>query len=247
MSRSPRWTACTAALALCLAGCAAPPLRLYTLGETPVSADSRPLPSDAAVIEVDRLILPDVLDSDDIVLTDGDVLKRSRTGRWASRLSLLATDLVTSRLAMRAPDILVTDQWPDRAPDYRLMIHVSRLDVTSEGQASLDAEWEILSSNAKRRMVRGRVRVTLSGSDATDRGVASLDSALFERLADAIDLRGESGKGAAPAVASSGTSQSIPGRAQPTSARDSGSIPVAAVTKLLEAADPSRRSHRGRP
>jgi len=145
-------------------------------------------------MKVDRLILPDAIDSDDIVRRDGDILKRSPTGRWASRLSLLATDLVTSRIAMRAPNTLVTDQWPARTPDYRLVIHVSRLDVTSQGKALLDAEWEIFSRNARRHPARGRVQVTLSGPDGTDRDVATLDSALFERLADAIDVPGGSGK-----------------------------------------------------
>jgi len=188
MSKTPRWMACTVLIALSLAGCAAPPLRLYTLAAPPASADARPLPRGAALIEVDRLVLPDVLDSDDIVLTDGDVVKRSRTGRWASRLSLLATDLVTSRLAMRAPDALVTDQWPARKPDYRVMIHVARLDVTSKGRASLDAEWEIISRAPERHTHRGRIQVDLSSPDASDPGIASLDAALFERLADAIAL-----------------------------------------------------------
>ena len=188
MSRTPLLMACSVLTALSLAACAAPPLRLYTLAEPPVSADARPLPRGVAVIEVDRLVLPDVLDSDDIVLTDGDVVQRSRTGRWASRLSLLATDLVTSRLAMRAPDALVTEQWGAREPDYRVMIHITRLDVTSKGRALLDAEWEIRSRSSARRILRGRAEVALSGPDASDRDIASLDTALFERLADAIEL-----------------------------------------------------------
>lgn len=188
MSRMPRLKACTVLVALSLAGCAAPPLRLYTLAEPPVSADARPLPRGAAVIAVDRLVLPDVLDSDDIVLTDGNVVQRSRTGRWASRLSLLATDLVTSRLAMRAPDTLVTDQLGAREPDYRLMIDITRLNVTSKGRALLDAEWEIRPRTSARGTLRGRVEVALSGPDASDRDIASLDTALFERLADAIEL-----------------------------------------------------------
>lgn len=205
MNGALRWTACTVLITLSLAGCAAPPLRLYTLAAPPVRADARPLPRGAAVIEVDRLVLPDVLDSDDIVLTDGDVVKRSRTGRWASRLSLLATDLVTSRLAMRAPNDLVTDQWPERKADYRVMIHIARLDVTSKGRASLDAEWEIMSRAPRTPTHRGRIEVQLSGPDASGPGIASLDTALFERLADAIELppgllRGSSSHSATPSA-----------------------------------------------
>ena len=171
--------------ALLLAGCAAPPLRLYTLREPPVSEDTRPLPHGAAVIEVDRLILPNDADSEDILLRDGDVVERSPTGRWVSRLSLLATDLVTSRLAMRAPDALVTDQWSGEAPDYRVMIHVARLDIANNGRASLDADWQISARNSG-RPIRGRAQISLAGSTATDQDVVGLETALFERLADTI-------------------------------------------------------------
>jgi uncharacterized protein len=176
--------------ALLLAGCAAPPLRLYTLGEPPVSEDSRPLPHGAAVIEVDRLILPNDVDSEDILLTDGDVVERSPTGRWVSRLSLLATDHVTARLAMRSPDALVTDQWPAEAPDYRVMIHVERLDVANNGQASLDADWQISGRDPGGRPIRGRARIRLTGPTATDQDVVVLETALFNRLADTIGAYG---------------------------------------------------------
>jgi hypothetical protein len=181
-------TGWTALAALLLAGCAARPLRLYTLGVPPVSEDVRPLTHGAAVIEVDRLILPDDLDCEDILLRDGDVLERSPTGRWASRLSLLATDLVTSRLAMRAPDALVTDQWPAEAPDYRVMIHVGRLDVASNGRALMDADWQISARSPGGRPLRGRAQIRLAGPTATDHDIVRLETALFDRLADAIDV-----------------------------------------------------------
>jgi len=174
--------------ALSFAGCAAPPLRLYTLGELPVGEVSRPLPPRAKVIEVDRLILPNDADSEDILLRDGDVVERSPTGRWVSRLSLLATDLVTARLAMRAPDTLVTDQWLAEAPDYRVMIHIARLDVANNGEASLDADWQISARDPGPGPIRGRAQIRLTGPTATDRDVVRLEAALFDRLADAIQI-----------------------------------------------------------
>jgi hypothetical protein len=174
--------------ALLLAGCAAPPLRFYTLGEPPVSEDSRPLPHGAAVIEVDRLILPNDVDSEDLLLRDGDVVERSPTGRWVSRLSLLATDLVTERLAMRAPDALVTDQWPAVAPDYRVMIHVARLDVANSGHASLAADWQISARDPGQGPIRGRAKIGVAGRTATDQDVVRLETTLFDRLADAIEI-----------------------------------------------------------
>ena len=130
----------------------------------------------------------DAVDSEDILQRDGDVLKRSSTGRWVSRLSLLATELVTSRLAMRAPDALVTDQWSAQAPNYRVSIHIARLDVTSNGRASLDADWQIVARNPRRRPIRGRAQIQLAGPTVTDQDVVRLETALFDRLADSIDI-----------------------------------------------------------
>lgn len=183
-----RQTAWPALAALLLAGCAGPPLRLYTLGNTPESENARPLPRQAAVIEVDRLILPDYLDSEDILLRDGNLLERSSTGRWVTRLSALATDLVASRIATRASGALVTDQGHVQAPRYRIVIHVARLDIARDGRALMDADWQILTADHDRRSIDGRARIRLAGSTATDRDVVRLETAMFERLADSIRL-----------------------------------------------------------
>lgn len=189
MSTQFRRTGWPVLAALLLAGCAAPPLRLYTLGDPPANVDAKPLPRGAPVIEVDRLILPNALDSEDILLTDGNVVERSRTGRWVSRLSLLATSLVTSQLARRAPDALVTDQWPIKAPDYRVMIGIDRLDVARKGSAVMDASWQIFARDGpESRSLRGHARIKLTGATVTDRDIVRLETALFDRLADCIRL-----------------------------------------------------------
>lgn len=174
--------------ALLLTGCAGPSLRLYTLGDTPVSEDVLPLPRGAPVIEVDRLILPNDLDSQDILLRDGNVLERSRTSRWASRLSLLATDLVTSRFAARTPNALVTDQSSVGTPDYRILIHVARLDVAKHGLGVLEADWQIFGSHPGSPTSRGRAQITLAGPTSTDQDIVHLETGLLDRLADAIKI-----------------------------------------------------------
>lgn len=190
MSTQLRRTGWPVLAAVLLTGCAAPPLRLYTLGDPPPTEDAKPLPRGAPVIEVDRLVLPDALDSDDLLLTDGNVVVRSRTGRWVSRLSLLATGLVTSQLARRAPDALVTDQWPIKAPDYRVMIGIDRLDIARKGWAVMDANWQIFARDRgpESQSPRGHVQIKLTGATATDRDIVRLETALFDRLADRIRL-----------------------------------------------------------
>ena len=117
-----RYTARVALTAILITGCAGPPLKFYTLGEVRATGYTLPLPRQTAVMEVDRLTLPNYLDSREILLRNGSALEESSTGRWVSRLSLLATDLVTSRLAKRFPHALITDQGLGEAPQYRIVI-----------------------------------------------------------------------------------------------------------------------------
>jgi uncharacterized protein len=145
-------------------------------------------PPGAAVIEIARVGLPDYLDSRDLVVRQGDLLRRSSTGRWASRLSPATTDLLTARLAMRRPDAWVTDQPQARTPDYRLLVHISRLDITSTGTGNVEAVWELVPRDACEAVIRHRTQFTMSGAVGTDERVAHFERSLLERLASDIDI-----------------------------------------------------------
>lgn len=188
MTSSRTHTALAVLTALAVAACAAQPLRLYTLNDPAAMGPSGMLRPGAPVIEVDRLILPDYLDTVDILVRRGNVLERSDGARWASRLSILATNLLSARLATRVPDALVTDHWRGTAPDYRIMVQVTGLDVTSGGVASLDAYWQILPRDHRLQAVRNRTQIRVTGPVATDQEVVDLETELFERLAAAIRL-----------------------------------------------------------
>lgn len=188
MTSSGMHAALAMATALAVAGCAARPLRLYTLNDPAALGSPGHLQPGAPVIEIDRLTLPDYIDTLDILLRHGSVLERSDGARWASRLSILATNLVTARLATRAPGALVTDQWRGAAADYRIMVQVTRLDVTTAGVASLDAYWQIVPRDPRLQTLRDRTQLRLTGPVATDREVVALETELFERLAAAIRL-----------------------------------------------------------
>jgi uncharacterized protein len=175
-------------LAGLLASCAAPSLSLYTLGGPAVASDTGPLGRHAAVIEVPRVTLPDYLDTQDILVRNGNTLDRSPRGRWASRLSLGITNLLTARLAQRRPDALVTDQPQTQAPSYRIQINISRLDVTVAGVATLEADWLIVPRDPAMPTRRDRAQFTATGPVATDQNVVTLEEGLLNRLADAIDI-----------------------------------------------------------
>lgn len=186
MTSSGMHTALAMLTALAVAACAARPLKLYTLSDPAVMSPPGQLRPGAPVIEVDRLTLPDYIDTVDILVRQGNVLERSDGARWASRLSILATNLLTARLASRAPGALVTDEWKGTAPDYRIMVQVTRLDVTSAGVASLNAYWQIIPRDRQLQAVRNRTQIRVTGPVATDQEVVDLETELFERLAGAI-------------------------------------------------------------
>jgi uncharacterized lipoprotein YmbA len=176
------------AAALLLASCAGPPLKLYTLNVPSSGAETPPLGAGAVVIQIVRVTVPDELDSQDIVYRNGDVLRRSQVGRWASRLSLGITDRLTERLAAGRPDALVTDQPRADTATYRVLINISRLDVTAAGTARLDADWTIVPRDTAKPVLRDRVGLTANGPVATDQDVVALVGGLLDRLAAAIDI-----------------------------------------------------------
>jgi uncharacterized lipoprotein YmbA len=187
-----------AIIGVAVASCAGPPVALFALGASgggmPGAGVPGPiaLPPGATVIEVVRVTLPDYLDTQDLLVRRGSTLETSHTGRWASRLSLGATELLTARLARTRPDALVTDQQQTTAPSYRLLVNISRLDVAAEaagaGRATLEADWLIVPRDAARPTLRSRISLGAAGPVGSDPDVVALETTLLSRLADAIDI-----------------------------------------------------------
>jgi uncharacterized lipoprotein YmbA len=178
------------AAALLLGSCAAPTLTLYTLGAAGVTSERAPLGNGSIVIAVARVTLPDELDTEDIVVRAGSTLRRSRLGRWASRLSLGITDRLTERLAARNPDAMVTDRPLAEAPAQRVLINIGRLDVTAAGVAVLDADWLVVPRDPVQPTRRDRGHFSETGPVATDQDVVTLVGLVVDKLAGAIELPG---------------------------------------------------------
>ena len=153
-----------------------------------VNAYVEPLKPGQNTIEVARLALPDYLDTQDILLRNGHAVAASREGRWASRLSLAATDLITDELTPRVPNALVTDEPQAIPPTYRILINVRRLDVTSQGRAVLEANWSILTVNPETLLERSRGRFEATGPAAHAGDVVALQQDVLKQLAAAIDV-----------------------------------------------------------
>jgi uncharacterized protein len=175
-------------LSLLVASCASPPLTLYTLEPSDAFPKAAPLTNRAIVIEIRRVAIPDFLDTQDILVRDGNTLQRSTHARWASRLSVGITHYLTNLLAVRRPDALVTDQPQIETPNDRIFVVISTLDVTRAGMATLEADWTIVPRNPNLPTRRRRGRFTASGPVSSDQDVVTLMQTVLTQLADAIDI-----------------------------------------------------------
>ena len=176
------------AAAMALASCTAPPLTLYTLGTPATPPDTLALGKKPVVIAIARVTIADELDTEDIVVRDGSTLQRSRLGRWGSRLSMGITDRLTQRLAEQRPNALVTDRPLTETPTARVLVNIGRLDVTTAGVATLDADWLVVAHDPTTPTVRDRGHFSAAGPVATDLDVVTLTGIVLDKLAAAIDI-----------------------------------------------------------
>ena len=140
------------------------------------------------MIEIRRVAIPGSLDMQGILVPDGNTLQRSAHARWASRLSLGINQCMTGLPAMRRSYALIIDQPQTEAPNDRIFVVVSTLDVTSAGRATLEADWTIVPRNPNLPTRRQRGRFTAAGPVGSDQDVVTLMQRVLTQLADAIDI-----------------------------------------------------------
>lgn len=169
-----------------MSGCAAPPVHFYTLGAPAVALNAAALNPAMPVVALDRITLPDYLDTQDMETRSGNEIMRSSNGRWAERLSDGATSLLAARLGESWPNTFVTTGRQSSTPDARLSINVTRLDITQNGQGTLEANWTLAPVDERREVSRARGIFTASGVTTTDGGNAALTEQLFNALSQRI-------------------------------------------------------------
>lgn len=167
-----------------LSACASAPVRFYTLA--PSATEITASQQDAPVTYVPRLSLPDYLDTQDILTRDSSALTRSSNGRWASRLSQSATDLIVARLSQDNPHRMITGYPPLDTPASRLSVTIERMDLTQQGEAALVASWTDSPREESHPARQGRTQISVKGSVTDDAAKTALLQKLFEQLADRI-------------------------------------------------------------
>ncbi|OUJ16784.1 hypothetical protein HK28_09585 [Acetobacter sp. DsW_063] len=174
-----------AALCATLEGCASAPLRLYTL-DAPAIPSGTSANANAAVVEISRVRLPDYLDTQNIVTRDGQFVRTSPNGRWAERLSNGLTDLLAAKIRQARPDLIVTETPLTGAPTSRLMLDITRFDVSASGVATLDAHWAIVGAKDDASTSTGQTSLTASGPVSSDADVVSLMNRLSAQAFDKV-------------------------------------------------------------
>jgi uncharacterized lipoprotein YmbA len=186
---------------LCAAACSsAPPVRTYLL-TPPIdpTAPTTTTPSPALDpmspilrLEVRRILIPDYLDSTDILMRSGsDEVKASATGRWGERLSLGLTHALAADLAARMPRYSILQDGSSNA-QRQLRITINALDLWQNGRCVLAANWSIVDQDSSIPVTSGSGTFdslnTGGTTTVTDASLVEAVARTLGKLADSIVL-----------------------------------------------------------
>jgi len=175
-----------------LLGCSSgPPRSIYVLGgpENPIAI----VTSDAGrpVVELKSVLLPDYLDTTDILLRGGqNELKISSTGRWGERLSVGVNRSLAQSIGKRVPGVVVERSDTSRRPARTLLINISAFDIWPDGHCILTARWTILGEDGRGLGAGERATVittvTPSSNGFEDAAIVQAMDGALGQLADHI-------------------------------------------------------------
>ena len=174
------------AIAAALSACAGPPPREYVLGTAAAAPSSATAQAASPVVQVERVVLPDYLDTRDIVTRRDREVVASETGRWAERLSLGATRLLAASLATRLNGVTVTSTQPIDPPVLRVMVDVLSFDVVQDGPVVLTARWTITDGTGQKSLATAQATLRESVEGTRDSAVVAAMSLALDKLANRI-------------------------------------------------------------
>jgi uncharacterized lipoprotein YmbA len=106
-------------------------------------------------LEVRRILVPDYLDSSDILMRSGnDEVQISATGRWGERLSLGLTHALSADLAARMPQYSIVQDGSSN-PSRQLRVTITALDLWPNGHCVLAANWSIVDQDSSLAVTSG--------------------------------------------------------------------------------------------
>ena len=187
--------AVAAGLALAaLGGCGtSPATRLYTLASIAESRGDRASPSDAIVIGIRAVTLPEELDRPEIVTRTGpNTVQLAEFDQWSAPLRDSVMRVIGQDLTvLLSGDRVAVYPWPPgTSVDRELVVQVTRFDGQLGGRCVLHAQWQMLTRRGTRSVITGRSTLNdACGSDyaAFAATQSRLLATLSAEIARAID------------------------------------------------------------
>jgi len=174
-----------ALLVAALSACAGQAKREYVLGAAGASEKVLALQTALPVVQVERVQLPDYLDTRDIVTKRDREVVPSETGRWAERLSVGTTRALAASLGTQVKSAVVTSAQPIEPPVLRVVVDVVTFEAV-EGEVVLAARWTITDGTGQRSLASEQATVTEPVLAARDGAVVAAMSLALEKLANRI-------------------------------------------------------------
>jgi uncharacterized lipoprotein YmbA len=167
-------------------------MREYVLDPAPSSTTASVIQTALPIVKIERVRLPDYLDSTDILTRrDGQVVP-SQTGRWAERFSIGVTRALTTFLGTRLTSVVVTSGQPMEPPVLRVLVDVIAFESTTDKQVLLVARWTITDGAGQKSLAAEQATLTepIAGATGDSSTVAAMSLAiqnLANRIATAVD------------------------------------------------------------
>jgi uncharacterized lipoprotein YmbA len=171
-----------------------PPPAEYVLGTMPAATETTLPQSGLPVVEVNRVQLPDYLDTTDILERRSNQLVPSPTGRWGERLSVGMTRALIASLAAQLPRLVVTAM-PVGRPTRQILVDVAAFESRPDHHVVLAARWTILDGATRRVLIAEQASLVKAiegnGDDALVAAMSRAVDDLAGRVAAGIerDLR----------------------------------------------------------
>lgn len=180
-----------AALILTAAGCvsAREHRHIFSLDDAVEAPTQVGVVAERPVMQLQRVLIPDYLDTNDILLRMGaHEIHESTTGRFGERLSLGITHALRSDLASRLPLYTIALAQSAGGPARQILVNVDAFDVWPSGRCVLVADWTILDTDRRASLSvdRGTFATAATGGHPGDGIIVSAMADAVRQLADHI-------------------------------------------------------------
>ncbi len=168
---------------LLLTGCGGPPDHFYTLAAVaPAEAPAAGAAGCAgSPVSVNRVLLPEILDRQSIVRTDGaDRVDISSQDRWAAPLDGMIRGVLAADLRDRLPPgrVLLPGDAAPAGGAAGLDVNIQHFSGDTHGRVVLRADWMLLDRNGKAVLTRSEVVETEAAASGTASIVVAMNQAL---------------------------------------------------------------------